>query len=69
MDGDADVASSQAAQGSEPELLIAISVVFAQVPLRGPVGHEMTKVTIPQLVLCGDPQQRAPVFSSNDILV
>lgn len=54
----------EAAQGSEPELLIAISVVFAQVPLRGPVGHEMTKVTIPQLVLCGDPQQLGPIVTS-----
>ena len=65
--GDTDVELLQAAQGSEPELLIPISVVFAQVALPEPVGHEVTQMAVPQLVLCGDPQQRVLTFSSNGV--
>jgi hypothetical protein len=57
------VGVSQAAQGSEPELLIPISVVFTQVSTPDPAKNGITSMTIPQLVLCGDPQQRTPASS------
>lgn len=50
--------SIQAGQGSEPELLIPISVVL---PYRG--GDQPPKRE-PQLVLCGDPQQLGPIVTS-----
>jgi hypothetical protein len=46
----------KAAQGSEPELLIPISVV-----LPVPSGDQTTEQTfMPQLTLCGDINQRKP---------
>ena len=47
----------EAAQGSEPELLVPISVVLPFVP-PGPMPSDSPPVEIPQLVLCGDPNQR-----------
>lgn len=44
----------KAAQGSEPELLIPISVVL---PLRSG-GKAAEKTFMPQLTLCGDINQR-----------
>ncbi|EAU87611.2 helicase MOV-10 [Coprinopsis cinerea okayama7 len=50
----------EAAQGSEPELLIPISVV---VPHAQYVGK---KAFVPQLVLCGDPNQLGPIVTSEE---
>ncbi|KAG5351503.1 hypothetical protein C0989_006238, partial [Termitomyces sp. Mn162] len=51
----------RAAQGSEPELSIPISVVLTPVPPE-PQQSSLTEVATPmlapQIVLCGDPQQR-----------
>jgi hypothetical protein len=70
---DAHVSSflfSQAAQGSEPELLIPISVVLTRPELmesergvkqharKGSVNYNYHPLALtPQLVLCGDPNQ------------
>ncbi|KAF9460457.1 P-loop containing nucleoside triphosphate hydrolase protein [Collybia nuda] len=54
----------EAAQGSEPELLIPVSVVCAQ--LNAPVDASyVPSVFIPQLVLCGDSQQLGPIVTSD----
>lgn len=55
-DIDADSGFSQAAQGSEPELLIPISVVVTDPRIH----NDNQNFIIPQLVLCGDPMQRKP---------
>lgn len=49
----------EAAQGSEPELLIPISVVADTLQVLPPVRQDIGSVFVPQLVLCGDPKQRA----------
>ncbi|KAK0200904.1 P-loop containing nucleoside triphosphate hydrolase protein [Desarmillaria ectypa] len=53
----------EAAQGSEPELLVPISVVlpFSDPEDKTPLEASMT----PQLVLCGDPNQLGPIIFSD----
>ncbi|KAF9054183.1 P-loop containing nucleoside triphosphate hydrolase protein [Panaeolus papilionaceus] len=52
----------EAAQGSEPELLIPISVV-----LPPPCDEPLAKITFtPQLALCGDINQLGPIVFSDD---
>ncbi|RDB23524.1 RNA helicase Mov10l1 [Hypsizygus marmoreus] len=54
----------EAAQGSEPELLIPISVVFTQLSAPEPAEDWSTPMFAPQMVLCGDPQQLGPIVTS-----
>ncbi|KIY70065.1 P-loop containing nucleoside triphosphate hydrolase protein [Cylindrobasidium torrendii FP15055 ss-10] len=53
----------EAAQGSEPELLIPLTVAM---PFAPPDGRNVTSVgvDVPQLVLCGDPNQLGPMITS-----
>lgn len=54
------IVNPQAAQGSEPELCIPISVIATDTPSplsSGPVGGK-TELSQPQLILCGDRFQR-----------
>ncbi|KAF5353338.1 hypothetical protein D9756_008084 [Leucocoprinus leucothites] len=60
----------EAAQGSEPELCIPISVVATDPPVRTisntvPVGNKV-ELSQPQLALCGDRFQLGPIVSSPD---
>jgi hypothetical protein len=48
----------QAAQGSEPELLIPISVVSNTLQGDPSLSSDSSVLFAPQLVLCGDPNQR-----------
>ncbi|KAK0463235.1 helicase MOV-10 [Desarmillaria tabescens] len=53
----------EAAQGSEPELLVPISVVL---PFSDPEDKASPEVSVtPQLVLCGDPNQLGPIIFSD----
>lgn len=52
----------EAAQGSEPELLIPISVIVPHVP----DNEIVPKPFLPQLVLCGDPNQLGPIVTSEE---
>ncbi|PBK71878.1 P-loop containing nucleoside triphosphate hydrolase protein [Armillaria solidipes] len=53
----------EAAQGSEPELLVPISVVLPFSDSEDKTSHK-DSVT-PQLVLCGDPNQLGPIIFSD----
>ncbi|KDR78399.1 hypothetical protein GALMADRAFT_245562 [Galerina marginata CBS 339.88] len=52
----------EAAQGSEPELLIPISVVLPDVYY----GEAMGRTFMPQLALCGDVNQLGPIVASDE---
>ncbi|RXW11818.1 hypothetical protein EST38_g14038 [Candolleomyces aberdarensis] len=66
----------EAAQGSEPELMIPISVVTVHSKYLKTYNnqhtdtsnstHTDTDIVIPRLVLCGDPNQLGPMISSED---
>ncbi|KAG7087423.1 hypothetical protein E1B28_013391 [Marasmius oreades] len=64
----------EAAQGSEPELLVPISVVYTRPKQDGKEHADTTRtpppeyhplVTMPQLVLCGDSNQLGPIIVSD----
>ncbi|KAF8064102.1 P-loop containing nucleoside triphosphate hydrolase protein [Lyophyllum atratum] len=55
----------EAAQGSEPELLIPISVVHMKIPAETKLGVDgATPMFAPQVVLCGDSQQLGPIVTA-----
>ncbi|KAF9451324.1 P-loop containing nucleoside triphosphate hydrolase protein [Macrolepiota fuliginosa MF-IS2] len=58
----------EAAQGSEPEFCIPISVVAAdvQVHATGPSAGPGAQLSQPQLILCGDRHQLGPIVSSDE---
>ncbi|KAG6812687.1 hypothetical protein H0H92_001316 [Tricholoma furcatifolium] len=60
-----------AAQGSEPELLVPISIVYTNAPVEpGLEGEIPTSILSPQIVLCGDPEQRkSSKFSVRTLLM
>jgi hypothetical protein len=57
----------QAAQGSEPELLIPISVVSNTLQGEPSLTSDSNVLLAPQLVLCGDPNQRTLTVSQKDM--
>lgn len=64
----AELASVQAAQGSEPELLIPISVVHIH-QTGFNLSDRAAPMLVPQITLCGDPQQRAYQYCTGDICI
>lgn len=56
----------EAAQGSEPELNIPISAVTAHPKFYKNYKAEDPEFILPQLVLCGDPNQLGPMVCSED---